>query len=105
MMGGPGMFSMMFWMPIGVLLCVVVFAFVIWLVVRFLNGQRTPMTPYTPHGQDFSRPYQQGYQPPEQQNPETYQEGGQQYHYPQPKQEYDQPQAHYPQQQELPPQQ
>lgn len=47
-------------------------------------------------------PYQQGYQPP-QPAPGAYQEGGQQYQYPQPKQEFDQPQKQYPQ--ELPPQQ
>lgn len=48
-------------------------------------------------------PYQQGYQSPLQTTPETYQEGGQPYQYPQPKQEFEQPQIHYPQ--ELPPQQ
>jgi hypothetical protein len=51
---------------------------------------RPPQQPY--------QPYQQGYQPPPQ--PPTYQEGGQQYLYPQ---QYEQPQAQYPQ--ELPPQQ
>jgi hypothetical protein len=57
--------------------------------------------PYQPY-----EPYQQGYQPPPQQAPGTYQEGGQQYPYPpQPKQQHDQPQTQDPLQQELPPQQ
>lgn len=56
--------------------------------------QPPPEEPYSP--------YQQGYQPP-QAPPESYQEGGQQYQYPQPKQEFEQPQVYPPQ--ELPPQQ
>ena len=60
-----------------------------------------PYQPYPP--EQPLEPYQQGYQPPLQTTPETYQEGGQPHQYPQPKQEFEQPQIHYPQ--ELPPQQ
>lgn len=65
----------------------------------FRYGQPQPpfQQPYQPY-----QPYQQGYQPPAQ-APGTYQEGGQQYQYPQPHE--DPPQAQYPREQEMPPQQ
>ena len=40
------------------------------------------MTQYTPQPRDAYEEYEQGYQP-QQQPPETYQEGGQRYAYPQ----------------------
>jgi predicted lipid-binding transport protein (Tim44 family) len=82
MMGG------MAWMFFWTLLFIAVIVAVIWLVVRALRPQRIPMT--TPPGQSQGpSPYQQGYQStvPE---PETYQEGGQTYPYP------EQPFATYP---------
>jgi hypothetical protein len=63
------------------------------------TANRQPQQPYyQPPQQQPYQPYQQGYQPPPQ--PPTYQEGGQQYSYPQ---QYEQPQAQYPR--EMPPQQ
>ena len=86
MMGG--MAWMFFWMFFGTLLFIAVIGVVIWWLMRALRPQRTPMTlpPRQPQGPP---PYQQGYQStvPE---PETYQEGGQTYPYPEP------PSATYP---------
>src|SRR5690348_3719612 len=48
-------------------------------------------SPEQPPPEEPYSPYQQGYQPP-QAPPGTYQEDGQQYQYPQPKQEFEQPQ-------------
>lgn len=53
--------------------------------------------PQQPYYQPSQQSYEQGYRPPQ---PETYQEGGNNYR---PPQEYEQPQAQYPQ--EMPPQQ
>lgn len=64
----------------------------------------TPQGYQPPYQQGGQQPYQQGYQPP-QQAPGTYQEGGQHYQYPEPRQQYDQPPPQPPQQQEMPPQQ
>src|SRR6266700_3895535 len=86
MMGG--MAWMFFWMFFGTLLFIAVIVAVVWLLVRALRSPRMPMTP-PPRPQQESPPYQQGYQStvPE---PETYQEGGQTYPYPEP------PSATYP---------
>lgn len=59
------------------------------------QSYQPPASPNQPY-----QPYQQGYQPPPPPQPETYQEGGRQYSYPE---QYEQPQAQYPQ--EMPPQQ
>ena len=48
MMGGFGMFAMMFWMVLGALLFIVLATVVIWFLVRWLNRQKAPMMPYTP---------------------------------------------------------
>ncbi len=48
MMGGFGMFTMMFWMVLGTLLFIVLATVVIWFLVRWLNRQKAPMMPYTP---------------------------------------------------------
>ena len=93
MIGGFGSFFIL-WMVIGMLFCIVVVGGVIWLIGHWLN-KKTPTMPNTPQPQNFY----QGYQPP-QQTPETSQEGGKQYQYPQPQDE--QPQAQYPQEQEMP---
>jgi len=60
-------------------------------------ANRPPQQPYYQPSQSPQQSYDQGYRPPQ---PETYQEGGQQYRTPQ---EYEQPQVQYPQ--EMPPQQ
>ena len=95
---GPGMYAMMFWIPLGMLLCVALVAGAIWLVARWLNPNKTPTMPYTPQSHNSYQSYEQGYQPTQW----TYQEGGQQYRYspqsPPPKQEYEEPGAQYPQQ-------
>lgn len=99
MMGDPGMYTMMFWMPVGMLLSVVLLVGIIWLVIRWLNQRRMPMMPYISQSQDSYQSYERGYRS-RQQMPETYQEGERGYQYPQPKQEYTQPQIEleYPQQ-------
>ena len=100
MMGGFGMFAMMFWMVIGTLLFIVLATVVIWFLVHWLNRQKAPMMPYTPR-QDSYQMYERGYQPvPE--RPETYHQGGRPYDSPQPHD--DPPQVQYPQEQEMPPQ-
>ena len=80
------------------------------LLVPITNGLASAgflgaMQPNQQPPQQEYQSYQQGYQQPPQQAPGTYQEGGQQHQYPQPKQEYDQPQSQPAQQQEMPPQQ
>src|SRR5713101_2571729 len=98
MMGGFGMFAMMFLMVLGTLFFIVLATVVIWFLVRWLNRQKVPMMPYTPRQESYQM-YEPGYQPPE-----TYQEGGRPYNSSQPKDEYEQPQVQYPQEQEMPPQ-
>src|SRR5438132_10430714 len=93
MLDGFGSF-LIHWMLIGMMFCIVVVGRVLWLIGHWLS-KKTPTMPNTPQPQNFY----QGYQPP-QQTPETYQEGGKQYQYPQPQDE--QPQAQYPQEQEMP---
>lgn len=108
MMSGSGMFAMMLWMPIGMLLCIVLVAVVIWFFVRWLNNGKISRMQYTltPPQQNPYQPYEQGYPVPSQQEQETYQEGGQHYQYPEPQQpqQYEQPQVQYQQEQEMPPQ-
>ena len=89
-----------FWITIGILVCLVLVATLVWLIGRWMNKQRAPMTPTqrAPQPQDAYQRYEQGYQP-QQQRPETYQEAGQQYPYPQA--QYEQPQVHYPQEMPL----
>ena len=95
-MHGPEMFAMMFWMPMGMLFCVLVLAGIIWLLARLLNNEKRPTMDPTPPFQGADRPYKQGYRPP--QPSEIYQEGrGQDQYSPS---AYEQPQAQYPQ--ELP---
>ena len=62
MMGGFGMFTMMFWMVLGTLLFIVLATVVIWFLVRWLNRQKAPMMPYTPQQESY-RTYERGYQP------------------------------------------
>ncbi len=102
MMGSPEMYTMMFWMPIGMLVGVVLLVGVIWLVMRWLNQRQMPMMPYMSQPQQS---YEQGYRS-RQPFSEPYQESEWRYQDPQPKQEYDQPQRElaYPQEQEMPPQ-
>ncbi len=94
MMGGPGMYAMMFWMPLGMLLFVALVVGAVWLVTRWLNPKQTPTMPYTPQSHDSYQSYERGYQPLRRM-PETSRD-------PQPKQEYDQPPGEYPQEQEMP---
>jgi predicted lipid-binding transport protein (Tim44 family) len=82
------------WMMIGIVLCLVLLATITWLFVRWLNNRRTPSTQHAAQPQDSSYLYEQGYRS-EQQTPETYQEGGKQYPYPQ--KEDEKPRAEYPQ--------
>jgi hypothetical protein len=85
MMGGHGMYSMPYWMPVGLLLCMVLLVGITWLVMLWLNNQnRMAMTLYSPQPQDSYQSYELGYRP-RPPLPETYQEGDREYHYPQPR--------------------
>lgn len=94
MMPGVGSFAL-FWISIGILLCLVLVAAFIWFFVRWLNSRRTSTMQHASQPQDSDQMYEQGYRPAEP-LPETYQEGGQQYLY-SPRAQYEQPQAQYPQ--------
>lgn len=99
MMGGFGVFALLL-MMIGMLFFLALVAGGIWLLARWLNRQRTPTLLYPPQRQDSYQPYQQGYQPPQQQMPQASQEGEQQD--PNLRPQYEQPQVQYPQEQEMP---
>jgi hypothetical protein len=92
--GGP-----LLWIVLGFLLALLLVAAVAWLLANSRNEQRLHQVRAVAQPQDSFHPYEQGYQPPEP-SPETYQEGGRSYFYPQPQDE--QPVAQYPQ--EMPPQ-
>lgn len=98
MMGG--MFFMMIWMVLGGLLFVALLVVLIWLLVRGLNTQRTPVSPQ-PWQQDFSREQQRGYQSsqyPPSEIPSQEEERVSNESSP----EYEQPLVEYPQEQRLP---
>ncbi len=87
----PGMEAItLFWIAIGVLLCLLVGAF-IWLYTRWLKHRRTLPVQNKSQPQDAYQDYQEGYQP-QQPLPETYEEAGQSYPYAQD----EQPQTQYP---------
>jgi len=87
------------WILIGLLVGLMLVAPFIQQFARRHNERRTcQQVKYSPLPQDAYHTYEQGYQPP-QPTPETYQEGGQQYSYPQP--QYEQPAAQYPQEMPL----
>jgi len=72
------------WMMIvGVLVCIAIIGAVVWLVMYSLKNKQ--MTPPSPLPQQYhpSPMNETDYQLPPQQVPETYQEGGKQYSYPQ----------------------
>jgi hypothetical protein len=88
----------LFWMVIGLLLCLLLVAAVTWLLTRWRNEQRLHQMHSVSQPQDASYTYEQGYQSPGPSS-ETYQEGGHDYSYPQPV--YEQPMAQYPQEKPL----
>lgn len=83
------------WVLLAVLFCLAGLAAVLWLLTQWLKSdpllQRQAQEPHTEY-----RAYEQGYQP-EQQTPETAQEGGQRYSYPQ----YEQSQVQYQEREQL----
>ncbi len=81
----------LFWVTVGVPLCLILVVTCIWLVRRWLKHRRTRAMPDTPQPKDAYQDYQQGY-PPQQPSPETYEEGEQSYPYPL----YERPQAQHP---------
>ena len=87
MMGGHGIYAMMFWMPVGLLLSVVLLVGIVWLVMHWLNKSHMPMMPSISSPQDSYPSYEQGYRP-RQPMPDTYQEGERDYHVPQSQQDY-----------------
>ena len=92
MMPGVGSFAL-FWISIGILVCLILVAAFIWFFVRWLNSRRISTMQHAQQPQDSGRLYEQGYRPAK--PPETYQEGGQEYPY-SPQAQYEQPQAPYP---------
>jgi hypothetical protein len=95
MMPGMGTY-MFFWLALATLVCLLLIGTCIWLVAGWLKKQRTPLMQDTPQPRDAYEGYEQVYQP-QQQPPETYQEGGQPYSYPQ----NEQPQAQYQEMEQL----
>ncbi len=95
MMPGMGTY-MFFWLALAALVCLLLIGTCIWLVAGWMKTQRTPMMQDIPRPRDAYEGYEQGYQPPEP-PPETYQEGGQRYSYPQ----NEQPQAQYQEMEQL----
>lgn len=91
MMGSPDISSMMFWMPIGMLVGVVLLVGVIWLVMHFIRQRDVSLVPPLSQPQESSQSYEQGYRA-RQPFPETSQEREWRDQDPQPKQEYEQPQ-------------
>ncbi len=91
MMGSPDRSTMMFWMPIGLLIGVVLLVGVIWLVMHWLKQRDVSFVPPLSQPQEASQPYEQVYRA-RQPFPETPQESEWRAQDPQPKQEYDQPQ-------------
>jgi hypothetical protein len=89
MMPGMGTY-MLFWLALATLVFLLLIGTCIWLVAGWLKKQRTSMMQDIPQPQDAYEGYEQGNQPLEQ-PPETYQEGGQRYYYPQ----NEQPQAQH----------
>jgi hypothetical protein len=69
----------LFWIVGVSLLCLMLVVAFIWLFISWLKYRRSPATPQYPSQlQDSYQEYAQGYQPQEQ-TPETYEEGGQSY--------------------------
>jgi hypothetical protein len=88
----PGMdANNLFWVTVGVPLCLILVVTFIWLFMRWLKHRRTLAMQYTPQPKDAYQEYQQGYQP-QQPSPETSEEGEQCYPY----SPYEQQQAQHP---------
>ena len=73
---------MFFWIVLVTVVCLLLIGTCIWFAVSWLKKHTAPTTHYTPQPRDAYEEYEQGYQL-QQQPPETYQEGGQHYSYPQ----------------------
>jgi hypothetical protein len=91
MMGSPDISSMMFLMPLGMLVGVVLLVGVIWLAMRWHKQRDVALVPPRSQPQESSQSYEQGYRA-RQPFLETAQESEWRAQDPQPKQEYDQPQ-------------
>lgn len=87
---------MFFWLVLGTLVGLLLLSLCIWLVANWLKKQRTPLMQNMPQPQDAYEGYAQGYQA-QQQPQATYQEGDQQFSYPQ--NEY--PQTPYPEMEQV----
>ena len=81
MMSGMGT-SMFIWILLITLICLLIIGACAWFVARLMNTQKASTAQNTPQPRDAYEEYAQGYQP-QQQPPETYQEGGQRYTFPQ----------------------
>ncbi len=91
MMGSPDISTMMFLMPIGMLVGVVLLVVVIWLVMHFIRQRDVSLVPPLSQPQESYQSYEQGYRA-RQPFPEASQESEWRDQDPQPKQEYEQPQ-------------
>lgn len=92
MMGGMGL-SLLFWIVLTVVVVLLLISVCTWLVVTWLKNQRRARMQAVPQPHDAYTAYEQGYQPQQPAETETYQEGGQRYSYPQRQDE--QPQVQY----------
>ncbi len=91
MMGSPEIYPMMFWIPIGILVGIVLLVGVMWLVMSWLKQREVPLKPSASKSHESSQSYEQGYRS-RQPFLETSQKRERRYQDPQPKQEYYQPQ-------------
>ncbi len=95
---GPGMMvgmgaSMLCWIVLTTVVALLLIGACTWLVVNWLKYQRRARMQAGPQPHDAYTEYEQGYQPQQPAETETYQEGGQRYPYPQ--LQYEQPQGQY----------
>jgi len=97
---GPGMMfgmtaSMLFWVVLVTVIVLLLIGACTWLIVNWLKNQRHTRMQAVPQPREESyAEYEQGYQPQQPAEIETYQEGGQHYIYPQAQYEQPQVQSH-----------
>ncbi len=94
MMGGMGPSLLFWWIVLTTVVVLLLISACTWLVVNWLKNQRMARMQAAPQPHDDAyTAYEQGYQPQQPAETETYQEGGQRYSYPQ--LQYEQPQVQY----------
>jgi flagellar basal body-associated protein FliL len=84
--------SMLFWVVLTTVVILLLIGACTWLIVNWLKNQRQTRMQAVPEPREESyAEYEQGYQPQQPAETETYQSGGQHYIYPQA--QYEQPQV------------